>query len=278
MGTTQLTNPYLTIDKKYFSNSLEGQFVITQQDLVNMPVLRNLVNVSYLQENQINFSEFTIAQKIEIGLIFFEYYHYIVWVGDKKYMDFNKIKEAFPNQESIISEINSLTKLFYYNEDISTGLYDLEIINDKLLLLLITYYFYSKYSDNKDSVKYITSTKILTDVNLNKYHYTKLSEDVLFIVGIFNNWILTNPNDIPFSPNYGNPLKELIQEKNSLVKLTMVRTSIITFFEELSSNYNQLLELMDVSVKILGNYGVDISIVLKINKNTINFNLSAYDN
>lgn len=272
MVSTQ-TNPYLSINKKYFKSTFDGQFIITTSDLINMPELKNYVNVSYLINNELNFGTFDDSLKIKIGLIFFNYYEYIIWKGIKKYLDLSKLIQKFKMQEKLIYQLTKLKNYFYYKNDPSTNLYDVDQLDSKFLLLLITEYFYSKYSVTKVVEKYIEHTDILTDVNLNQNHYNKVQDNILFIVHIFNNWIKTSHNTIPFSPGYGNPLKELIQEKNNLVRLSMVKEEISNFFQELSKIYPSLIEVQNVNVNILNTYGIEIIISLSINKTPVTFNV-----
>lgn len=272
MVNTQ-TNPYLSINKKYFKSNFDGQFIITTSDLINMPELKDFVNVSYLIDDQLVFGNFDNSLKIKIGLIFFKYYEYIVWKGIKRYLNLSKLIQKFKIQEKLTYQLSKLNKNFYYKGDPSTNLYDMDYVTNEFLLLLVTEYFYSKYSVTKNIEKYIENTDILTDVNLNQNHYNKVQDNILFIVHIFNNWIKTSPNTIPFSPGYGNPLKEFIQEKNNLVRLSMVKEEITNFFGELSKIYPSLVEIQKVDVNILNTYGIEITISLLINKTSVTFNV-----
>jgi hypothetical protein len=268
-----MTNPYLTIDKKYFKTSFEGQFIITLEDLVNMPELKNYVNVSYLIDSKINFDEFSIDEKITIGKIFFNYYHYIKWIGDKQYLDFNLIFDKFETSENLIYEIAKLNPNYYYKSDPETKLYLMDYVSNTFLLLLITLYFYSRYSITEESQKYIQYSETLTDIDYNLYQYNKLDQDLNFVLKIFGNWIRTSANTIPFAPGYGNFLKELVQEKNIIVKLNQVRANVINFFEEFSQTYPDLVQLNDVSVNIISQYGIEINISLTINEAQNTFNV-----
>jgi len=266
-------NPYLTIDKKYFKSKFEGQFIITLNDLINMPKLKNYINIYYLKDNKLNFDSFDNETKITIGKIFFEYYDYIIWLGDTQYLDLSPLIEKFKIQETMSYQISQLNKNYYYNGDPDTLLYNLDFLTDSFLLFLITSYFYSRYSVTEDITKYIEHTDTLTDVDLNKYQYTKVPDDINFVVNIFNNWINTSPSTIPFSPDYGNPLKELLQEKNIMVKIAMVKTTIISFFEELSNIYNTIASVDNIDIKIIDLYSIEISIFLTISKQKVVFNI-----
>jgi len=149
----------------------------------------------------------------------------------------------------------------------------MDYVSNTFLLLLITLYFYSRYSIIEESQKYIQHSETLTDVDYNLYQYNKLPQDINFVLRIFNNWIRTGANVIPFAPGYGNALKELVQEKNVIVKLNQVRTNVINFFEEFSQTYPDLVQLNDVSVNIISQYGIEISISLTINKVQNTFNV-----
>jgi len=259
-----MLNPYLSIDKKYFISEDDGQFIITLDDLLKIPKLKQYVNISYLKDNQILINDFPINIKNEIGLLFFEYYGFIIWVKDKKYLN---LKELYPNHEEL-----NLQKTYYLNSD-ENILYETDKIDKTSLFKIVTKYFYSRYYNTTENIKFIENTEILTDINLNKNHYDKVPDDINFIVDIFKNWLNTRPNTIPFSPNYGNSLKDLIQEKNNIVKLNYVRTEIVTFFEELSSIYNSLVKLLDVKINLLTNYGIEINISLLIKNENIAFDL-----
>jgi len=271
------TNPYLSIDKKYFKSELDGQFIITTIDLINMPELKKYVNVSYLNNNKLVFDEFPDQVKLDIGKIFFNYYGYISWIGENQYLNFKTFFEKYEIQENLNYEISKLNPNYYYEQDSETQLYLMEFISDGFLLLLITYYFYSRYSSTEDSQKYIQYSENLTDVDLNMHHYNKVPEDINFVINIFNNWIRTTGNTIPFAPGYGNSLKELIQEKNIIVKLNNVRNNIVLFFEDFSKNYTDLVTLKDVRINIISHYGIEIVINLDINGDINIFNVIVKD-
>jgi hypothetical protein len=240
-----------------------------------MPELKNYINVSYLIDNRLNFDDFPITEKIIIGKIFFNYYNYITWVGDKQYINFKTFFNKFEIQEDLNYELSKLNPSYYYQQDPKTQLYLLDFITNTFLLLLITYYFYSRYSSTEDTQKYIQYSENLTDVNLNLHHYNKVPEDINFVINIFSNWIRTSGNSIPFAPGYSNSLKELIQEKNIIVKLNNVRSNIVNFFEEFSNTYTDLVKLKDVSINIISQYGIEIIITLDIDGTLNTFNVLA---
>jgi len=273
MANNSSINPYLSIDKKYFQAKFEGQFIITLNDIINMPALKQYINIYYLKDDKLNFGSFNNNIKIKIGKIFFNYYEYITWIGDVQYLDFSSLFKKFKLQESMQYKIDQLNKNYYFKSDPNTMLYDLEFATDSFLLFLITAYFYSRYSVTEDTVKYIKHTETLTDVDLNRNQYVKVKDDIKFVVDIFYNWISTSPNTIPFSPDYGNPLKELVQEKNIMIKISMIKNAIISFFEELSRIYTSLVSVNNVNIYILGTYSIEIAIFLTISKEKVRFNI-----
>jgi len=278
MANNNSINPYLSIDKKYFKAKFDGQFIITLTDIVNMPALKQYINIYYLKDNKLNFDSFDNDIKIKIGKIFFEHYEYITWIGNTQYLNFSSLFEKFKLQESMQYKISKLNKNYYFKSDPSTQMYNLDFVTDSFLLFLITSYFYSRYSVEENTTKYINHTNTLTDVDLNQHQFVKVKDDINFVVNIFNNWISTSTNTIPFSPDYGNPLKELIQEKNIMVKISLIKSAIISFFEELSNLYVSLVSVDDITINILGSYSIEIAIFLTVSKEKVQFNIISENN
>ena len=271
-----MNNPYLSLDRKYFETSLTGQYAVTGDDLRRIPNLRKLFDISYLKDDKIVFDDFTEDEKLKIGEVIFEHYQYIYWIGFEKYIDFQKIITK-SNNENLKYEISKLDPKYFYKSPVSPSeyIYLYEKLPKSTFSLLVKIYFYSKFNTETTKDVYLNQTDTLTDVDLNLYKYNKKENNTEFIAEIFNNWIRTSTNTIPFAPGYGNRLKELIQEKNNKVKASILKTTIVNFFEELKYQYESILNIDDVVISLIGDRSLEIKIHLTIDNNKTVFNLNA---
>jgi len=268
-----MNNPYLSIDKKYFKKELQGNFAVSMTDIINIPKLSSYFDVSFLKDNKIIFDSFEETKKMEIGIIMLEAYGYISWYGKHKYLNFETFFDSFGGENELNYEISKLKNSYYLDLNPSTYKYKIDYLPSTFLMLLLKYFFYSMHSDGKEETKYIKSTEVLTDINFNKYQYIKVDDNVEFIINLFKNWINTRHGSIPFSPEYGNSLKELLHEKNVMVKSSRVKDSISKFFTEIEETYKTVSKLKDITINIIGTFGLEIIIDLNIDNKDIKINL-----
>jgi len=243
--------------------------ILTRQDIIKIPQL-----MQYFSEQLIHFDKelrldtLLITQQNEIGLIFFEYYQYIIIKDNIKYLNKSKLIDMFKESEVIIGILNRVEKI---RPPAVENTYVIEGFSLKNLNLIILNWFHNNYRNFRSIKKNIIQTISLYDININQGYYNKIVDPSEFIGLMFNRFVRIQKGSIPFSSEFGSSIKESIQTKSNYFTKKHILEEITDFTNTLTNIYNEDFSLVDIQYKETVGLSVSLQIMvtIQINKNEV---------
>ncbi len=234
---------------------------IFRSDILSIPKLMQYVkeNNIYFNPDDINLSlnlkDFSIYDQNQIGLIFMEYYGYIIQESIDSPKFFNlEILRLFRSDDKILSFLN---KALIKSPD-DTKISIIYIIDVEMNLLILN--FFSKNFRNFKSVnKTINESYDLYDIHLYGA-FEKVTNITQFMLEQFNTYIRTTRGSIPFSSNFGSVIKEAIQNKYLGFTKDVITEDIVMFLNALSDEYNINFKLLSIKVSEVQKPGSSITV------------------
>ena len=228
--------------------------------------------MNYLTDHKIHFDEsirldsFIKTQQNEIGLIFFEYYEYVIFKDGVMYLDQNKFLRTFVESESITSIlVNAIRRAPTNIENtISIEYFKTNDFNE-----IVLNWFYSRYRNFRSIEKFIDSSTSLFDINLNAGYFSKVVDKSEFLGIMFSRFVRTRKGSIPFSSNFGSSIKESLQTKSNYFTQKNILEEITDFTQTLTNIYNTDFSLANIDYKEESNgivAKITIIVTISINK------------
>jgi hypothetical protein len=221
-----------------------NETIITRNDVIKMQKLMN-----YLADHRIHFSEsirldsFILTQQNEIGLIFFEYYEYVIFNNGVMYLDKNKFLSSFVESELVTKIL--VDAIRRAPTDVENTI-SIDAFSTKNFNELVLNWFYSKYRNFRSVEKFIKSSETLFDTNLNSGYFNKITDKSEFLGVMFSRFVRTRKGSIPFSGEFGSTIKESLQTKSNYFTQKNILEEITDFTQTLTNIYNTDFSLVDI--------------------------------
>ena len=235
-----------------------NEVVITRSDIVRISTL-----MQYLSDNKIHFNEsirldsLTVLQQNDIGLLFFEYYGFLIHKEGQKYLNKEMFSELLNSSEIIMSYLKRSENLAPTGID---NALNIEILTSKQFNDIILNWFSSKYRNFRSIAKFIKKTIALYDIDINKGQFNKLTDRSKFLATMFDRYIRTQKGSIPFSNDFGSSIKQSLHKKADYFTKKIIIEEITDFVETLSNTYGDDFRLVDITYR----EEIDISVKLII--------------
>ncbi len=208
--------------------------------------------MNFLQNNRISFEEslrldtLSILQQNQIGLIFFEFYGFIINQDGEKYLNKEKFNNLLNSSEIVMSYLKRSENLAPTN--IENAL-NINILTSKQLNILILNWFASNFRNFRSIEKQLKQTDILFDINLNRGQFNKITNRTEFLSIMFDRYLRIQKGSIPFSDDYGSSIKESLHKKADYFTKKIILEELTMFVTNLSSVYSDYFSLVDIIYK-----------------------------
>ena len=244
-----------------------NEVIITRRDIITIPRL-----MQYLLENNLHFNDdirldsFPIPTQNELGLIFFDYYEFIINNNGKQYLNKSKFSQMFSEYEIIMGYFTRAEILAPTGID---NTIDINILTTKQLNDIVLNFFNKQFRNFKSVEKEIESTPILFDIDINENRFLKITDPNEFLVTMFERYIRTAKGSIPFSGEFGSNLKASLQRKADGFTQKILEEEIGTFIQDLSNIYSDNFTFIGLEYTSVGTIDVHITIyiTLQVNNN-----------
>jgi hypothetical protein len=143
-------------------------------------------------------------------LLFFEYYGFLIHQDGEKYLNKQMFSELLNSSEIIMSYLKRSENLAPTN--IENAL-NIEIFTSRQLNDIILNWFSSKYRNFRSISRYIETTNILYDIDINRGQFNKLTDKTKFLATMFERYIRIQKGSIPFSDDFGSSIKQSLHKK-----------------------------------------------------------------
>jgi len=268
---------YLTIDPKYFSLNKNDRYYISLYDINNDPQLLDFIQLSGLENELFDFTDFPFEIKEKISLIYYRNFGVTVRLRNEIYINKDKLIEIDPDNNEVIQLLNLLDKDFYYNFDNTSPYIKYRLLNDYQKTLIMDLFFFNKDKLLMDKKFYIKYMENLTDIDIGTNKYIVETDIKRFFLNIFFSWINTSQGAIPFSSGYYCSIKDLIQVKNLEVLFNYLKNEFETFFNDISTVYGTSINLVSLKIdstdNITGSDVITIDIKITFEDKPIQFSI-----
>ncbi len=241
-----------------------NEVTILRKDLI----ISDLMN--YLSDKKIHFvdilklSTLPINQQVDIGLIFLEYYGFIVTRDSKKYFLESKMLNYFRDADVILYYLKRSKNLAPTN---LIDVLDYKILTTKQLHEIILSWFTLDFRNFRSIDKFIERTTELYDINLNKGHFDKIINDTEFLGLMFNRFVRTQKGSIPFSNDFGSTIKQNLQSNSTFFLRKTILEELTDFVTTLTSIYSSTFKLIDINYAEEGIIDVKLTVYITLQVN-----------
>jgi len=253
-----------------------NEVLIYRRDIIKIPKL-----MKYFEERRIHVDEsirldsLIMTQQNEIGLLFYEYYEYLIFKDEKTYLNEIPFKTMFNASEDILYLLKKCETL---GDNITNGL-DYKILSTSEFNRILINWFHSNYRNFRSVSKLIIPTDKLFDIDIEQGHFKKVTNKVDFLSAHFQRFISTQRGSIPFSNGFGASIKAQLQTKSTYFTKKSILEELQGFTETLTSIYEDDFELKDIEYNEYGGISIkiEIKITISINGNEeVKFKLENY--
>lgn len=237
-----------------------NEVIITRRDVVRIQKL-----MQYLTDHHIHFDEelrldsLIPVQQNEIGLIFFEYYEYLIIKSGVRYLNKSKFTEMFSESEIIMSYLERSEVLAPSGID---NALTIRILTTKQLNEIVINWFSERHRNFRSIEKNITETLNLYDINLNAGHFNKITNKSEFLGLMFSRFIRTAKGSIPFSGHFGSSIKESLHKKADYFTKKIILEEITDFVETLAEIYSEDFKL--VNIEYIEETGISTKLTIRV--------------
>jgi len=236
-----------------------NEVIIHRRELLTIPKLLQYFNINSIHiQEEARLDSFPLHVQNEIGVIYIEYYNFLINRDGTLYLDELKFKNLFYDNE-IIMEILNGAKIQSPGPE---GTIDLNYIGTYNLNIIIINFFNKQFKNFKSDYKNIIETTALFDIDLNYGKFSKVTNLSEFLVTSFDRYIRTRRGEIPFSNNFGSTLKASIQRKADSFTQTILEEEIMDFIDSLSILYNNIFSFESLTYREVG--VIDVHVELQI--------------
>lgn len=241
-----------------------NEVVITRRDIINMPQLMQYFTFNKIHvKDSARLDSYPIGMQNDIGLIFFEYYGYIIYHEGIRYLNELKFKQLFAESETIMEYFRRALLL----KESPPNTINIEIIPTKQLNDLVLNFLYRHQRNFRNHEKNIKQTENLFDVDINNNKFTKITNLSEFLTITFNRYIRTQKGSIPFSGDFGGSIKQSLQMKAADTAVESIRDELFYFLRDLSELYNADFRLLNIDHKLLHTIGMKLIVYITIQAN-----------
>lgn len=237
-----------------------NEVIIYKRDLYNIPRLMQYFAEHHIHiDEELSLNTLPKHTQIDIGLIFIENEGYYKYVEGQPYLDENKLRLLFVEDEVLNG---------YFDRAIKLGNAPLEclsilIFSTDQLYELILNFFNKIYRNSKSIDKTIEQSEILFDIDLNYGEFSKITDKVHFLLLMFERYIKTQKNSIPFSGGFGGELKSFLQRKADYFTQQLLEEEISSFIYEISRVYPNTYAFESLTYSTYGTIDVHVTVSIK---------------
>lgn len=253
-----------------------NEVIIYRRDIIQIPKL-----MRYLEDRRIHIDismrldSLIKTQQNEIGLLFYEFYEFLIYYEDKSYLNEQKFRAMFIESEDM-NYILEKSKILGNN--IENG-YDSSVLSTDEFNRLLINWFHSNYRNFKSIVKNIPFTNILYDIDLEQGHFKKIVNTSDFLSKMFSRFVSIQKGSIPFSNSFGSGIKSKLQTKATYFAKKSIVEELEDFVKSLTSIYEEVFTLENIEYRETGSIAVkvEVMITLAINDSEIvSFRIENY--
>jgi hypothetical protein len=242
-----------------------NEVIITRRDIINIPRLMQYLIENHMHfNNDIRLDSFPIPTQNEIGIIFFDYYEYLINNNGKQYLNKIKFSQMFSEYEIIMGYFQRAEILAPTEID---NAIDINILTTNQLNDIIINFFNKQFRNFKSVEKDIETTGTLFDIDINANKFLKITNPNEFLVTMFDRYIRTTKGSIPFSGDFGSNLKASLQRKADGFTQKILEEEIGTFIQDLSNIYSDNFKFISLEYSSVGTIDVHVTIYITLQVN-----------
>jgi len=242
-----------------------NEVIIKRRDVIDIQKLMQYFNDLHINFDQtLRLDSLLIQEQNTVGIIFFEYYGFIVEVEGRSYLRKSRFREIFKDSEIMNSYLDRSERLSPTKVEDALVI---EILTTDQLNEIVLNWFSTKYRNFRSIEKHIPLTDNLFDININHGYFKKVTNRSEFLGDAFSRFIRTQQGEIPFSNDFGSRIKESLQTKATFFTKKIILEEITEFIKSLSNIYSDEFSLVGIDYREVQGIAVSTIILITLQAN-----------